>query len=70
MTREELVAERLALELTVAATFAELRASPVFRAYAMAEQRLIEHRALYGTGDLTREPKGLLDFGDPGAFEP
>lgn len=69
MTRDEIAADRERLLREVADAFVALRNAPEWVIYEAAEHRLIEHRVLYGDGDLTREPTGLLDFGDPGAFE-
>ena len=63
LTRDEIAAERVALELTVAETYKALRDSPAFKAYDAAEFRLIEHRCLYGD-PTSAGPCGLLNSAD------
>jgi hypothetical protein len=52
--------ERRELENAVADAFIALRHADVYLRYIEAEHRLAEHRMVYGTGDLTIEPVGLL----------
>jgi hypothetical protein len=62
--REKIAADRERLEQEYQAAFAAMKATPEYRAYETAHNRLVDHRVLYGTGDLTREPVGIFNQGE------
>jgi hypothetical protein len=59
--RGDHASERARLELAVDEAFAVLKRTPKWTAYVQAEMRLYEHRVLYGTGDLSQVPTGILN---------
>lgn len=63
--REKIVADRERLEREYGEALNALKATPEYLAFAEAHFRVIEHLVLYGTGDLTQEPIGILNMHSP-----
>jgi hypothetical protein len=59
--RNQLVRERERLERRHKETLTAVEALPEWSAYVEAHRLLLEHLVLYGTGDLSQVPTGILN---------